>query len=856
MPSHGSHGPHIPLRSTTQNGKAPSVNKIHTYVSSGKRLVKPVRVPTGAHSTRDEIFLPAPSGEHLSSLMYRVYFHLFLGSHSFYKGHNVVKIRETQGLGIPGAPVKQYHLQHHQQTGFGNQFSPPNDIFQYYNPLQYVPKPETHFVAQNDEYTRNLLPPPYKNNQDKSKVKQKPTTKPSLAVTESSTPTNTRFSGNNQGIQHSKYRPQSVELQVPPPSDAQTFNFQQIPSKEKTVELQVTREKLQSFHNTVPPNYLFQQDVNSDKTVNDPPPLPTRIQTYEVTEGKFWQEAPNLYRQQQFSPSFEEIPSNHRRPSLTELQPPTQESADIPFLPTPYKPENLAPTSPTQSEVSTIFTKLSLKQKNQATADPSLYDVKEVSTHYPILGSPIAELQTTVSYETTTIKQDQGDPSPTDVPVIRQRPKQRRRRPGYRLRTTTTTTTEPPPATENYETVDAPRRPLRRRPIRYRTTTPSPEIVRVQTNEETSNSEADTETPDQATERTDDDANNIKSSDQFHQPSIHESSELNVIYEDYAPQKTTTGEPLTTSDEEDIKTTKTPYVETITVREIYKDDSEETTTIITTTTTEAATPKPQQVRRRPIKYDTNRPRFSVKEYRQRLHSSTSTTTEIPEVSSESPRTRYSNRFRRPSTSAPLQTTESSRTRQRYTTKDSVNASIITDKPIKAVNTRLRPFGRYRSTTEATTTQKVSIRPNVFNSLRRPTPISLRKRIYNKLKNNTEEPTTTTETVLEENNDAELSETVETPVPNVNMDESSTEFDSKRIAEDDDESETTVINDIMKNDSILQRVSDLTSSAKDTPGLFKSVAPISRRVPSYFTIATDDPILPIETVFANIKDSRN
>lgn len=781
----------------------------------------------------------------------------FTGPHSFYKGQNVVKIRETQGLGIPGAQIKQYHLQHQPPLDFGNQFSLQNDVFPNFNPGHNFlsrPQGESHFSPQNDEYTRNLLPPPLV-----PKKQNKQTTKPLVTTTESSTSKNLQFN-----VQ--KYTPQSVDVQFN--DNQQQFN----PNKEKTVELQVTKEKLQVFHNTVPTNHNLQQTFNDYRTRNQASLTPPHLQAYEVTEGKFWQETPNIYKQQQFATVFPEIPTHKKRPSLTELQPPTQESADIPFLPTPFQPENLAPTSPTQSEVSTIFTKLSLKQKTQANSDPSLYDVKEVSTHYPILGSPIQEIINTEvpnNNEDVTTKEIEV----TDVPImVRQRPKQRRRRPGYRLRTTTE---EIMPVTENYEmekAVDVPpsRRPLRRRPIRYRTTTTTtiaspveevdnqqvyrkpPQRFRIQTTEEPTTEEIETQSPDQVTERTNDDLNSVR----------------NEIDEGYSGQQTTVG-----SFETDVRTD-----EPVTIREIYKENYEETTlatTSSTTTTTEAAVSKPQ-MRKRPIKYDTNRPRFSVKEYRQRLNQySSTTTTEPPKTTSEAARTRYANRFRRPTTMASMrsddETTEPTKTtKQRYSNKEE---PIITDKPVKAVNTRLRPFGRYRSTTEpTTTTQKVSIRPYTFNSLRRPTPISLRKRIYNKLKNNTEETatttsttttTTTTETTVntvedDNNSDAELSETIETAVPvDAESEESSTEFDSKKLTDveisDENEDESTVTNDIMKNDSILQRVSDLTSSVKDTPGLFKSVAPISRRVPSYFTIATDDPILPIETVFANIKE---
>lgn len=84
-------------------------------------------------------------------------------------------------------------------------------------------------------------------------------------------------------------------------------------------------------------------------------------------------------------------------------------------------------------------------------------------------------------------------------------------------------------------------------------------------------------------------------------------------------------------------------------------------------------------------------------------------------------------------------------------------------------------------------------------------------------------------------------------------ETDAEFDSKKQTGSNTDGEPDMeesATDILKN------VSDLTSLAKkdyDTPGLFKNVAPISRGVPNHFTIATDDPILPIEAFFPNIKD---
>lgn len=70
LPNHGSHGPHIPLGQAQnfQHMKSPGASKLHTYISNGKRHIKPVRVPVGAHSTRDEVYVPAPSAGKMSGM--------------------------------------------------------------------------------------------------------------------------------------------------------------------------------------------------------------------------------------------------------------------------------------------------------------------------------------------------------------------------------------------------------------------------------------------------------------------------------------------------------------------------------------------------------------------------------------------------------------------------------------------------------------------------------------------------------------------------------------------------------------------------------------------------------------------
>lgn len=324
-----------------------------------------------------------------------------------------------------------------------------------------------------------------------------------------------------------------------------------------------------------------------------------------------------------------------------------------------------------------------------------------------------------------------------------------------------------------------------------------------------------------------------------------------------------------------------PSKETITIQEVYdtKNENENEATVLvtsppppppsppTSTTTEiTTTTKPSRVRARPVKYDNkNRPRFSVKDYRQRLNQYTSTTTESTRITTETSRSRFAAiRSRKPVlTNQEDEPTE----RSKFTPKDPRHntASISgNDKiPEKKINTRLRPFNRSRGTTEATTTtQKVSIKPNIFSSLRRPPPISLRQKIYNKY-NRTSPIEKTTSKPDELDDSPESSNIPEVTIINNNTPESPTEVEvTKAIltehTTEEADNEELANTEIMKHDSFLlsQRVSDLTSSAHkeyDTPGLFKSVSPNSRIVPSYFTISTDDPILPIEAFFPNIKD---
>ncbi|XP_008195581.2 proteoglycan 4 isoform X1 [Tribolium castaneum] len=860
LPNYDSHGPHIPLGAVIHTRPSqighikPLATSIKPFIQispSSKRNIKPIRIQTSTNNYRDDIFTAsATSG--------------FPGTYTHFKTPTSnIRTRETIDLGLPGA--NHYSInQPHAHIEFANRFALPptsESVFQQYNnpaipAFIFSKHPQSNDVNYQfntqEDFTRNLVPPPqiYRNKEaGTEKVKEK---------------------GKVQ---------ENVVLQVPPP-----FQFQK---GNDPVQVQVTREKIQEFHNNVPPGFDGQY-VEYDFSGVRQPTVPSKP-VYEVTEGK-WEEPPS------------QRPIRTRKPSQPKRRPEITPEVPV-FLPTPYKPDGqsgIIPTSPTQSEVSTIFTKLSKLQREKAytTPSPNDYNVKEVSTHYPVFGKPVFANPPPSDEISNDITTPHEEVVTTTKEPQRVRP-HRRRRPESR-RTTTTTTTEQPEVIENYDSQRTQEneaysqsveteRPVRiRRPSRYRTTTPPSETsdvttkpsrgrnryrtrngentsyesirkrirpLRVETtppvSEETYDRSSESEAV--ASEKSEEIEDNPKAETvELELPGRHYITEppKKVRYETIRPfiVITTTEKAPTTNlvvPENEVDSTSLASVE------------ETTTPAPTTTTTTTTTQSPNRIRGRPLKFDnSNRPRFSVKDYRQKLSQySTTTTTPEPHRSTDNPRIRLPSRLRRPTTSTTANNEEESTepVRSRFVPKDprhsgtteDTNAAIITEKNVKSVNTRLRPFGRYKSTTAATTsTPKVSIKPNLFNR-KRPPMISLKSRIYGKYKNNTE--TTTEKVTTTEENEVEES--------TFEYDDAESTTERSKVTEDSLEVDTTTVGDISKIDANLYsaRVSDLTSSAKNDYNTFKSVAPTSRRIPNYFTIATDDPILPIEAFFPNIKD---
>ncbi|XP_057668142.1 mucin-2-like isoform X3 [Diorhabda carinulata] len=824
--------------------------KVVSHLGPAPKRKPPPRGPVGAHSTRNDVFIN-PSGT--------------ITSYPFIKtGLNNVRTRETQGIGLFGT---QNHFTVNQPNSHIeiNRFPSPNEnVFQQYKSpgvSYHLPKLK---IGQGDEYSRNLVPPP--------------------------------------------------------------------PSRNPAAE----KEKLK--------NSKFPIFKDNTASVSDP--------VYEIHEsfGK-WQDNLNPY-------TFNYIKAKDSIHNIKDVRPhstatqitnePVVEFNLPPFLPTPYVPDPIYPTSATQSEASTVFSQVSQKMNKYKNAalnnNPLFFDIKEVSTHYPILGKPsfIDDDQTANPAKENEIVDEVTTPR-EEITTKKRRRRPQPRRPVSTTTTTTTTTTEEPPITEVYQIksqediIPETEKPLpkriRQRPnrykhlsgsssinqessLRYRTTTPVAQY-------EENNEEKRTRGRNRYRQR----GSGNKDSTELQKPvnrkrtrptttempanhKIMEKEKVNkpetVRHDSRYSQKldveTTTKEQRIIDYEENnmsdenmseeiyestpnanfiddiglkvIRTTTPPDETTLINNEIElstpssqsqnnQDSLIETTlaTIIpTSTTTESKTTvKHNRIKTRPASLKTsNRPRFSVKDYRQRLnqHTTSSTppsTTDILKAMPEVPRIRFPARLRtRPtqySTTTPAPPPEETTTeillRRRFKPKDprhtvaTESTNIIPETNVKSVNTRLRPFDRQKINAELTTKStvedskvKASIKSSLYSNRRRPS-IGIRK--INKtedaiIKDKQEEK------IDEEKDDAELT----------------TEYQSVKISTTEISPTTTI--DINEND-YSQRVSELTSSFKEyeTPGLFKNVAPISRRVPNYFTLSTEDPILPIEAFFPGINE---
>lgn len=307
--------------------------------------------------------------------------------------------------------------------------------------------------------------------------------------------------------------------------------------------------------------------------------------------------------------------------------------------------------------------------------------------------------------------------------------------------------------------------------------------------------------------------------------------------------------------------------------------------IIYNISTEATTVKPLRTRPVANKFDTwTRPRFSIKDHK-RLNTHSSSTTVAPIVhSTVTSKLRFPSRQRVKVSPRPVIFSQDKSNDRAVPTPTEIvtkvqdnrfiNAPKLTE--LDAVTTTEQPrkkftpkdprhrgdikrgnqrktFNRVTSTTEISlSTSKPAVSRNISSALRRPHP-SIRTRFP--IKPLREEITTT--------EGPELTTLIETPlIPDskfeVTTASNKAETSIMKIANTKFKTTSNTVsgNEMTSPSDQSKRVSELTLSASmdyNNPGIFKSISTSSRRVPGYFTIATEDPILPIEAFFPKIKN---
>lgn len=289
----------------------------------------------------------------------------------------------------------------------------------------------------------------------------------------------------------------------------------------------------------------------------------------------------------------------------------------------------------------------------------------------------------------------------------------------------------------------------------------------------------------------------------------------------------------------------------------------------------------------------NRPRFSIKEYKRKQLTTSSTDTPLltsstTAVTSGKPDSQRFNRIRLNLNRRRNETNEPERSsdedyevpRKRYsstrvastTTESTIQTSSSSKRgPLSKRTFPARNFTKPTvNSNESETTVKLLIKPSTTN---RPASPSLRSRIQSHKKKEssnevtespqdaikniyvsaetsvTQQQTTTVSTEPPVKHETSIMKIAKTP-PSVNIE--------KTVASNTLDDATTVTSsdaDLTGSPSEhSQRVAELTFSGNDYNFKSANIGPLSRRIPNYFTISTDDPILPIQAFFPQIKTS--
>lgn len=301
---------------------------------------------------------------------------------------------------------------------------------------------------------------------------------------------------------------------------------------------------------------------------------------------------------------------------------------------------------------------------------------------------------------------------------------------------------------------------------------------------------------------------------------------------------------------------------------------------------EASTQAPNLNKRLKLKpgiFENTRPRFSVKDYRNRLGQVTSTSTDKPSFSSEMSiaRVRFPNRSRFPSFKDQQDikpagseiSTSTELPRKKFTPKDPRHRGTVGEEPeieapqenevlpkpipklrgsLRRDPNRIRTSAVIEATHNVTeTTPQKSI--NTYTNLKRPS-LHNRKRLSSKINATEEIDLSTLDVPTVANTDIPTITEVAEEKNETSTEKYTSETAIMKIAKEERKHGNEEIVDNSSMD-LSQRVSDLTLASSKDPTLFKSVSPNTRKVPNYFTIATDDPILPIEAFFPQLNQKK-
>lgn len=273
----------------------------------------------------------------------------------------------------------------------------------------------------------------------------------------------------------------------------------------------------------------------------------------------------------------------------------------------------------------------------------------------------------------------------------------------------------------------------------------------------------------------------------------------------------------------------------------------------------------------------NRPRFSIKEYKKK-----SQTTTVSPAPSELPQTTVRpdrfNRLRVNLIRKKNETSEASRTTKSFVSENATPSpapkrGTATKRTFPLRNATQTTMGATEADKDTTMTPKPFIRNFSSFGANRPTTPNLKSRIANAKKketitemiemNETTYPDVTTITTQQN-----LYKTHQMPVTDPPVKHETSIMKISKLPSSNEEKETTIRNIVEEVRSSTQpiemdltgspseRVAQLTiSGSSGFQDAFKNsanIGPLSRRIPNYFTISTDDPILPIQAFFPHIK----